>query len=228
MISIIIPIYNGAKYIGESLESIGHQTYTGECEIIIIDDGSTDKSREIIKNYAHPVKYFYQNNAGAGAARNHGVKMSKGEFIAFLDADDCWTSAKLEKQMFVLNENSEVDAVIGQVRNVRQNEWELKDENSETFAQNTIAGYVPGAMLIRHEAFLKVGNFETESKVGEVIDWFVRAKEAEINIKILPDLVSWRRIHSFNNSLQNKSAINDYVKILKQSIDRRRAKTLNE
>lgn len=219
MISIIIPSYNRAKYINEALESILSQTYQGEYEIIVIDDGSTDNSREIIENFEYPVNYFYQNNAGIGAARNRGVELSKGEFIAFLDSDDCWTPQKLEKQMFILDKNSEVDGVIGQVQNVLQSEWARKEEDSNS----TIAGYSPSAILIRREAFMKVGNFETKLKIGEVIDWFIRVKETGINIKILPDLLVWRRIHGENDSIQNKSAINDYVRILKQSIDRRRA-----
>lgn len=228
MISVIIPIYNGAKFINEALESVARQTCEEEYEIIVIDDGSTDNSRELIENFVHPVNYFYQNNAGSGAARNRGVEISKGDFIAFLDADDCWTPTKLEKQMTVLNSSPEVAAVIGQVKNVRQNEWERKEENDKTSTNNTIAGYLSSAILIRREAFLEVGTFETESKVGETIDWFIRAKEAEINIRVLPDLVTWRRIHGDNNGIRNKSAINDYVRVLKQSIDRRRGAKTHE
>ncbi|MDD2335113.1 MAG: glycosyltransferase [Geobacteraceae bacterium] len=91
MISVIIPIYNGEEYISQAIESIMSQTFHN-FELIIIDDGSTDGTRLICEGYsiAHPdlIRYFYQNNKGVSAARNYGVRMAAGEFIAFLDGDD--------------------------------------------------------------------------------------------------------------------------------------------
>ncbi|PJA94745.1 hypothetical protein CO130_02855, partial [Candidatus Jorgensenbacteria bacterium CG_4_9_14_3_um_filter_38_10] len=87
LVSIIIPAYNAEKYIQRALESALAQTYK-DIEIIVIDDGSTDKTAEIIKTYQDPrIIYFFQKNQGQGPARNNGIKKSQGEYITFLDAD---------------------------------------------------------------------------------------------------------------------------------------------
>lgn len=100
LISVVIPAYNSALYIKEAVDSVINQTYQ-DCEIIIIDDGSTDDTRNILDSYIKngDLKYFYINNSGPAAARNFGIGKSQGEFIAFLDADDIWLPNKLERQI---------------------------------------------------------------------------------------------------------------------------------
>lgn len=223
LVSVIIPANNGEKYLAEAFESVFNQTYTNY-EVIIVDDGSTDHTMQIIENYERPLSLIRQRHLGAGAARNSGVRNSQGEFIAFLDQDDYWISTKLENQISVLNNNPEIDGVIAQVKNVQQSKWSLKEHFDKPLLTNTMAGYCPSAILIRREAFFDVGFFEERTKLGETIDWFARAKEAEIKIKVLPDLLVWRRIHATNNGIRNRAEIKDYVRVLKQSIDRRRLK----
>lgn len=101
LISVIIPVYNREKYVSEAIESVLKQTYQF-LDIIVIDDGSTDKSAEIIKSFGSKIRYFYQENSGISSALNHGLKVAKGEFIAFLDSDDLWTENKLNLQIKVL------------------------------------------------------------------------------------------------------------------------------
>ncbi|MDD2541270.1 MAG: glycosyltransferase family A protein [Desulfuromonadaceae bacterium] len=110
MISVIIPTYNSGKYICEALDSVLHQTYS-DYEIIVIDDGSTDTTREIIKNRFQTVRYYYVENSGVSAARNLGISMAQGELIAFLDADDKWLPEKLEKQVALFNNNDKLGMV---------------------------------------------------------------------------------------------------------------------
>ena len=111
LVSIIIPAYNAEKYIQRALESALAQTYK-DIEIIVIDDGSTDKTAEIIKTYQDPrIIYFFQKNQGQGPARNNGIKKSQGEYITFLDADDYYFPEKVEKQVRFLENHSEYQAV---------------------------------------------------------------------------------------------------------------------
>jgi glycosyltransferase involved in cell wall biosynthesis len=226
MVSIIVPVYNGAEFIGESLESIFAQTYK-EYRIVVIDDGSTDNTHEAVAKFGQSVNYQYQPNAGAGAARNRGVELADDEFIAFLDADDCWTPDKLEKQISILQENSELDAVFGQVRQISQNDWENRYDKLADSSPKLFEGYLPGMMLIRRESFLKVGMFSVIYQVGEGIDWYLRAKEADLKMYLLSEVVLWRRIHDTNSGITRRAFVTDYVKILKQSIDRRRASEQN-
>lgn len=110
MVSIITPCYNGAKYIGETIESVLEQTYS-DWEMIIVDDGSRDNSAEIIRKYCNDdkrIQYVYQNNAGSSVARNNAIRRSQGQYIALLDADDLWSPEFLEKQIAFMREKEAV------------------------------------------------------------------------------------------------------------------------
>ena len=106
-ISVVIPAYNAGKYIGRTIDSVLAQTRLAD-EIIVVDDGSTDNTAEVIRRYGEKVKYIHQANAGASAARNTGIKAACGEWIAFLDGDDEWVSQKLRLQVEHLERNPEL------------------------------------------------------------------------------------------------------------------------
>lgn len=122
LVSIVIPLYNTEKYITETIESVLFQTYT-DWELIIIDDGSTDKSADIVNLYLadERIHYYYQENNGVSTARNNGIIKSKGAYIAFLDADDVWQADNIEKKI-KLFEKEDVDFIFSDV--------ELIDEKS--------------------------------------------------------------------------------------------------
>ena len=106
-VSVVIPAYNLEGYISRAIESVLAQTRPAD-EIIVVDDGSTDSTGEIVKKYGSAVRYIYQENAGASAARNTGIKTAKNEWIAFLDGDDEWLEENLERQMGLLERNKEL------------------------------------------------------------------------------------------------------------------------
>lgn len=111
LVSIIIPAYNAERYIRRSLESALNQTYKN-IEIVVVDDGSTDKTASIIRSYQDlRIVYTYQKNQGQGAARNNGIRRSRGEYITFLDVDDYYLSEKVDKQIRFLQEHSEYQMV---------------------------------------------------------------------------------------------------------------------
>ena len=106
LVSIIIPLYNAEKYIAESIESVLYQTYTN-IEILLINDGSTDNSLQVAKQYEREnLKIFSQENKGASAARNYGLREAKGEYIQFLDADDLLSTNKIEEQVNLIKGDS--------------------------------------------------------------------------------------------------------------------------
>jgi len=107
MISVIIPAYNAARFIRRTVDSVLGQTYK-DIELIVVDDGSSDDTGRIIKEYGDKVRYIYQNNAGDGPARNTGILAAKGEWVAFLDHDDEWLPAKLALQMDLLERNPQL------------------------------------------------------------------------------------------------------------------------
>lgn len=112
MVSVVIPTYNTAKYIGYTLDSVLNQTYK-DFEIIVVNDGSTDNTIEVLKPYTEQIRYIYQKNGGRSKARNTGIQAANGKYIAFLDSDDLWTPAKLERQVEIMEENKEIDFLFG-------------------------------------------------------------------------------------------------------------------
>src|SRR5262245_14569920 len=108
LISCIVPVFNGERYVAEALDSILAQTY-GPIEVVVIDDRSTDGTRRLVTFYAEQVRYLWQPNSGPPRARNFGLSVAKGEFIAFLDADDLWQPKKLSLQMACFRERPELD-----------------------------------------------------------------------------------------------------------------------
>ena len=221
MISVLIPAYNAENFLTEAVESVLRQTYK-DFEIIVVDDGSTDQTRRTAESFTRRIKYQYQKNSGAAAARNQCVRLSQGEFLAFLDADDVWAENKLELQMKALSEDASLEAVFGMVRQVFQSEWEQKLSEPDAPENELLKGFSQATMLIRRESFLRIGMFSEENTIGEFVDWLLRAKEANLQMKVLPSLFLWRRIHASNQGIRHRSNISDYVKILKKSIDRRR------
>ncbi len=106
-ISVVIPAFNAGRFIRRTIDSVLAQTYS-DYEIIVVDDGSTDNTGEVVKSYGSKVRYIYQENAGDGPARNTGIAAANGEWIAFLDHDDEWLPQRLEKQIELLKRNPEL------------------------------------------------------------------------------------------------------------------------
>lgn len=130
LVSIIIPTHNREKYIIKAIESVLNQTYKN-IELIIVDDGSTDTTKDVIAPYLTDVRihYLYQKNKGASCARNNGIKVSRGKYIATLDSDDYWRDEKkLEKQIYFLEENKEYGLVGGGIVRINQKGKELTQQ----------------------------------------------------------------------------------------------------
>lgn len=179
-ISVIIPTYNASEYILEAIDSVFNQTYK-DYEIIVVDDGSTDRTNETLKEYNSKIRYFYQKNKGPSAARNTGIKNAKGEFIAFLDSDDRWLPQKLELQMNIISKSYSIGLVACEGLIVDTNSRILKhlvlskrdfsDKRNlmnELLIRNIIPA-IPSSAIIRKNCFDVVGLFNENLFVAE--DW---------------------------------------------------------
>lgn len=221
LISVIMPVYNHERYIGEAIESVLAQTYR-PLELIVIDDGSTDRSGAVAQSFGSPLRYYHQSNTGQAAARNHGVSLARGAYLGFLDADDLWPPEKLAWQMAAFGADPELDAVFGHVTQFHTTDGSSDRLHNGNRSQGAIPGHLPGAMLIKTSSFQRVGDFSTIWKVGEVVDWHMRAREAGLKSLTLPNIVLQRRIHQDNTGIRERSSQGDYVRILKAAIDRHR------
>lgn len=224
LISVIIPVYNYDRYLGEAVESALSQTYQ-HLEVIVVDDGSTDRSAEVARSFAgRGLRYCHQVHAGIGPARNKGVELAQGDFIAFLDADDRWPLEKIERQLRAFETDPALEMVFGQALQLQNGpEWESGVNDKTLSAAGMVPGMVPGTMLIKRDAFSRVGKFQGDLKVGEFIDWYARAVELQIRSLVLPELLLWRRIHDSNQGVRERQSVTDYARVLKAKLDRRRA-----
>ena len=223
LVSVIIPVYNGERYLAEAIESVLSQTYSA-LEIVVIDDGSTDNSASVAKSYGSNVQYFYQTNRGLSAALNHGVQVARGSFFGFLDADDVWVENKITQQMATFANNPTLDMVFGYVKQFCSPElYENEKKRLQVFTE-LMPGYFKGTMLIKRKAFFRAGTFDTMWKVGDFIDWYLKALEGGLKSVMLPDVLLMRRVHNQNMGIREQMHQRDYVRILKASLDRRRRK----
>ncbi|MEA5578913.1 glycosyltransferase family A protein [Anabaena sp. UHCC 0451] len=220
-ISVIVPIFNREAYLSETLESIFTQSVPLD-EVIVVDDGSTDGGGAIARSFPL-VRYHYQTNQGAAAARNQGIKLATGDFLAFLDSDDRWMGDKLARQVAALAANPKLDMVLGQVRQFYSPDLDETARRKIQIPREIMPGYHIGTMLIRREAFFRVGWLETNLKQGEFISWYLRAIDAGLQMAMLPEVVMERRIHQTNLGRNPDLDRSDYARILKASLDRRRA-----
>lgn len=220
-ISVIIPVHNGDRYLAAAIDSVLAQSHPA-FEIIVIDDGSIDHSSTIAQSYGASVRYEYQSQQGAGAARNRGVELAMGDFLAFLDADDLWASDKLALQVSAFELEPTLEAVFGQVQQFHCPDLAQEVKKQIYCPPQLMRGYLPSAMLIKRESFLRVGWFETHLQIGEFVSWYARATEMGIQTHLLSDLIAFRRLHQTNTSRQRRQARTDFARLLKASIDRRK------
>ncbi len=222
LVSVVIGVFNAERYVAEAIESVLSQDYE-PLELIVVDDGSTDGSADVVRRYPE-VTYLHQANGGNGAARNTGIDAASGEFLAFLDADDRFTPGKLALQMRALDAEPELDLVFGHVREFVSPELDEETRGRiRAPAPEPMPWTAPNLMLIRRNSFDRVGQFETSVRVGVTVDWFLRAKEAGLRYRVLPETVLERRLHTENNGIREAASRSQYLAVLKASLDRRRA-----
>jgi glycosyltransferase involved in cell wall biosynthesis len=179
-VSIIIPAYNGDRYIGEAIDSILAQTYN-DYEIIVVDDGSTDNTAQVVQQYGKQIQYLSQTNQGVAASRNLGLTAAKGEYIAFLDQDDLFLPQKLLSQVTLLEENPSLG--------IANSGWQIVDQQGQVKAavepwekipQLNLADLIIwkpvflGAMLFRHSWLKLSGGFDTTLEQTPDVDLVLR------------------------------------------------------
>jgi glycosyltransferase involved in cell wall biosynthesis len=221
LVSVMIGVYNGARYLGEAIESVLAQTYPNR-ELIVVDDGSEDESGAIARSYGSPVKCVRQERGGMAAARNRAVEEASGAYFAFLDADDRFPPDKLERQLAVLESDPELDVVYGHVTEFLSPDLDQAARELLREPKHDRPWPTPNLMLVRRDSFLRVGLFSTELRVGIGVDWYARAIELGLKSTVPPIVVLERRLHAENNGIRERQFKPQYLHVLKESLDRRR------
>jgi glycosyltransferase involved in cell wall biosynthesis len=221
LISVIIPVYNGARFLQESVASILVQKYPN-IEIIVVDAGSTDEIEEVVLRLPVDVRLLKQDHAiGLAAARNRGILEASGELITFLDVENLWPEGNLQFMIDLLSDDSSCDVVqgLGQVLKV---DLETSPRDCVGVSGESLPKYLAAA-IYRREVFQTVGLFDQELGIGDDIDWFNRAREHGLKLRQV-DQVTLLIRHPDSSLFRGKSLRElNTLKVLKDALDRKRA-----
>jgi glycosyltransferase involved in cell wall biosynthesis len=222
-VSVTIPTFNCAQYLCRAVDSVLSQTY-GDYEIIVVDDGSTDNTQQILRQYGDKVRYAYQPNGGLSSARNLALSLVRGEFIAYIDADDLWYPTRLDKQVAFLDAHAECGLVHSDFAVIDETDAVIhRSLNSETQRY-----YPEGHCLLdllrrshiqvptvleRRECIAQVGNFDLRLKTAQDYLHWIRIAMAGMAIGYIAEPLAVYRRMSSSLSSSPRRVLEDYVTI---------------
>ncbi|NOT69151.1 MAG: glycosyltransferase [Methylophilaceae bacterium] len=231
-VSVVIPSYNAARFLPEAIDSVRKQTLAVH-EIIIMDDGSTDDTEQVVQSLGDGILYIRQKNAGVSAARNRGIDAATGEIIAFLDADDVWLPEKIERQLQVFQDHPDVALVATDKAEIdTQGKLLLpslfKQQHLHTYfsslnnapipkvmSQLVKVNFIPtSSVLVRKAALNRVGVFDTTIRYGEDLELWVRIA-AQFQIACLAKVMLHYRRHDTNATQATEKLLLDMVRVMK-------------
>ena len=221
-ISVIVPCYDAERYLGEALESACAQV-PAPAEVIVVDDGSADGSASVAERFGPLVRCYRQAHRGIGATRNAGLAAARGALVAFLDADDIWTTGSLSCRLEALAGDTAAECAAGLIEQFISPELPDNVRRTLVCPPSVSRGRCAGSLLIRRTAFVRVGGFDESLRLGETLDWVARADAAGVVTHIIEQVVLRRRIHGANTGARDRHLRTDYLRVLKRSLERQRA-----
>ncbi|MEQ9640206.1 MAG: glycosyltransferase [Alphaproteobacteria bacterium] len=222
LVTVIIPVYNGARFLAEAVSNVLAQDYPA-LEIIVVDDGSTDPIEQAVADLPVDVRFFRQENAGPAAARNRAIRDASGDFIAFLDVDDLWPAHNLDVLMDYMAQRPELMVARGFAQlmtlDPATGEFEYSGDPTQSFP------YYIGSGLYRRQVFEQIGLFDEDMLCAEDTDWYNRLAESGLPSERLQQVTLMVRRHGANMTAgKSKHELNATALIaFKKSLDRQRA-----
>lgn len=203
LVSVVVPVLNGAAFLGDCLESLQAQDYE-PIEIVVVDDGSSDDSASIAKGFERVI-VERRPHRGLGPARNTGIERATGPFIAFCDADDMWKPHKASTQVAYLEEHPDVDVVLCRQdtffeAGVAAPDWLRPDQ-----LRGDLDGVSPTSGLFRRSVFERLGGFRTDLTNGTDFNLLIRARTSGFRIDTIEEPLRMRRIHGDNMTTRDPS-----------------------
>jgi len=227
LVSVVIPAYNAESTLESTLDSILAQTYA-PLEIVIVNDGSIDRTKEILDSYSHKhknVKYFSQENKGQSYARNRAIEASEGEFVAFMDADDIWESHKLEEQVKFLNKNPNIGMVYTEGYTITEDGARiapfdcLREFTGDCYEQLAIENSIIGSTVMTRRSVLDdVGCFCESLGAAENWNLWLRIS-SKYKIDFLPDCLSYYRKHGGNMTSRKGHMLENRLIAIKKNFE---------
>jgi glycosyltransferase involved in cell wall biosynthesis len=222
LVSVIIPIKDGERWLSEAIESVLAQEYP-RLELIVVDGQSTDRSAEIARSHSE-VTLIGQTGTGLAQAWNQGIEASAGTLIAFLDGDDRWRPGKLDEQTEILQQHPELAGAIGLATFFLTPGQPPPSGMRAHLLEGDHVAQMPGALLVRREVFDQIGKFDTGYEVAIDVDWFARVKDAGLELTPVPQVVLEKRFHSANLSHTKPDVYHrEMIRAMRDSAARQRA-----
>jgi glycosyltransferase involved in cell wall biosynthesis len=219
LVTCVIPVRDGARYLGEAITSALEQTHSS-MEVVVIDDGSVDASAEVARGFGDSVRLFgHEPPVGLPAARSHGVRIAHGDLVAFLDADDLWEPDRIERQLAHLRAHRWAVSFCE-----AENFWEdgFEQEAEQWHAAGRVRGtYMLITALARRRVFARTPLPQHLAHMDSAA-WILALREAAVPLGLLPEVLVHRRRHATNMSRDTTAVYEDVFEILKTRLDRRR------
>lgn len=203
MISVIVPVFNGEKYLQAALESIDFPN----AQVVVVDDGSTDTSLQIARDFGAEIVAL--PHSGPVCARNAGLAIATGDYVLFFDADDLMVPGAIAEMRDQIADNDIIIAT--------RSDFVSPDCNTQYKTSQSQHGVIAGCALIRKSMFEKIGMFDTELMCGDAYDWLLRARGANAKVLEIPLVACQRRLHGDNIGIKMRGQeYADYCKIIRK------------
>ena len=220
-VDVVIPVHDGAAYLGAAIDSVLAQEGGAPGRIIVVDDGSTDDSAAVAAAYGPPVTLIRQARSGAAAARNRGIAASDATLLAFLDADDLWPPDSLRCRLAALAADPELDAVFGLVEQFLCDRLAADRRARLHCPPGRQPGYLISAMLAKASAFRRFGRLDASLGVADFIAWFGAARAEGLASTVIDALVLRRRLHGANLGLARRDLRPEYLRVVRAALRRK-------
>ncbi len=222
LVTTIVPVFNGARYLAETIDSVLSQTWPA-IDVIVVDDGSTDDSAAVASRFGARVTLVGQARQGQAAALNHGLALAKGDLVAFLDADDVWNPTKTERQVARFAARADLGYCVTRIRSFLSPEYEHRRASLDPALFRDAPGYLVSSLMARRAVFDAIGGFDTTLRHANKTEWFLRARNRGIAFEEIDEVLVRRRLHAANRSQAFAArSIDEYLRLVKTSLDRRR------
>jgi glycosyltransferase involved in cell wall biosynthesis len=193
------------------------------CDVVVVDDGSSDRTVALAERYGPRVRCVSQAAAGIGAARNRGVAEASGELLAFLDGDDAWPVGRLERQLEAFLAQPRPDLVFGHIEQFVSPELGPAARAQLFCPERPQPAVLANTMLVRRAVWDRVGPFSTTAVRSEFLDWLLRARELGLREFMSEHVVLRRRLHTSNHGRVQRDIASEYALTLKRALDRKRS-----
>ena len=218
LVSCIVIVKNGERYLASALQSILHQDYR-PIEIIVVDGHSSDRTAEIAGSQSE-VRFVVQQEPGIAEAYNLGIQTAHGEFVAFLSYDDLWTPDKLSSQITYMMQNPELQYTISRTEFFLEEGCSVSARFKVNLLQGDHVLYGMETLVARKQLFDRIGGLDPEFRIANDTEWFKRAMDLNVKMAVIQKVLLRKRIHEANTSIYSSGLTREFLQIARQSLRR--------